>query len=185
MIKTVSFILFTFCLTVHGQDSTYVKQFLNKNKFPAVDTMYYKIKYRAGKPKFEGWVIEEKAGTDAVLLKLEKPNEDWTSFHYFGIIKHYYPSGKIKGLDTNSFVNDTSYSIQYRYRRNNSIKSLIKAKSTTRVDNTSTTITSHLVTQPEDRTTSITYDRKGRPKRRYIYIGKKCISKESLDSGGG
>lgn len=96
-----SFVLFSGLYAFGQTDSSIYHLFSNQHLFPNVTEVYYSTtRYGNDNIKCEGWMVEEKAGSDAVLLKVNGTTPYEMNYHKFGVWKYYYKSGRIKAIDT-------------------------------------------------------------------------------------
>lgn len=116
-------ILFVFqlfmCSVIFSQiDSSYIKQFYNKETFPNVIGIEYKVKKVFGQTISEGWIITEKSGPNATILVVEGTDENQLLEHKFGIWNYFYFGKKIKQIDTITYSNNQRIGSQNYFHRN-------------------------------------------------------------------
>ena len=103
-------------------DSSVIKPFLDTVNFPNVDTIYYEINKRLNdKILSEGWTIEEKAGPNSTILKIEGSSEDLIMLHKIGVWKHYYKNGQIEAIDTINYEKEHRFGSQTFYNKDGSL----------------------------------------------------------------
>lgn len=103
MIKTLytSFVLLSGLNVIGQSDSSIYHFFSNNEKFQNVTEVYYSTSsYGNDNIKCEGWIVEEKAGPEAALLKVDGTTPYEMNYHKYGVWKYYYKNGSVKAIDT-------------------------------------------------------------------------------------
>jgi hypothetical protein len=121
-IVCIYFTLQIISLTAQEGDSTYILQFLDKEKFPAVDTVYYSKEYKRGKLVEEGWTVIETIGPDAKFFTDSSEYIGYEGTYLLGQWKYYSKNQQLFRVDTNSFENGHFISIEYHYWNNGNLQ---------------------------------------------------------------
>lgn len=174
------FFLLTALNSFSQEDSTYIRQFLNKEIFPEVDTVYYSQKFKNGKMKERGWIVEETIGSNSKILTDTGKLDGYTGTYLLGEWKYYNSKREVIRIDSNSFVDGHFISIEYHYRRNGKLKYYYYSKVNYNHPDRAKISTGKIKDENHfgDFTTLI-YNRKGALKRKYVWKDNVLILDEA------
>lgn len=176
-------LIFFVPLVFSQRDSSVVLPFLDKSKFPNVQKVYYQEKkWINGKIKKEGWIIEERPGQGASILRIQSESNIKILEHKIGIWKHYFFNGKIKAIDTINYKNGIRFGSQNYFRRDGTLEYRYVLKSKKKVGklkgiNKGKDLDDKMYSHTE----LYIYNREGVLTRKKIWEGEKLILDEKYD----